>query len=402
MRKIRVVATVGALACTASMLQTAAYGTVVADSPACRPTIPSTTSVRAQPDHVVVARRGHRVPGAYVRVRLVPYGSSSSTHPPVIAEGFTDARGVFGFDLADHVKARRMARRAAGHAVNLQLSALTARGARVGAGNEVWSLHGRHRARLPLRYAVPAARRTAPDSSARLAMTSTAVDRDLAGVPADARSMVPGNYTKHTASTTRMVKMAILHSSRGTNVKFTMAKGRDTRVQIAFSYDGGAWKVNGWAEESTARESTHSRTFDGVFNRVMLAKYVFHKYHHYELDCIPCGSCSQWTSDYWKPYSWTGGLTYGSTRQSQPSSIPSTHIGLARRNDTFSTSTAKNHEFGAGVELAGLALNAQTGYSSRTSIEWSANGHCGRNYLAGSGGKYPVSARVIYAYSRRC
>ncbi len=73
-----------------------------------------------------------------------------------------------------------------------------------------------------------------------------------------------------------------------------------------------------------------------------------------------------------------------------------------KRNHDFWKDTRRNTEFGRGLVIVGLELNAQTGYSDVTKLWWLSTGRCKRNLLWG-GGDDPGGARgAIYSGSRGC
>ncbi len=71
------------------------------------------------------------------------------------------------------------------------------------------------------------------------------------------------------------------------------------------------------------------------------------------------------------------------------------HLGV---NDVFRKTQGRNIEYGLGVHLKGLELNAQTGYSVITKLVWEGVRSGCDNWLLGENID-PVSAIVVNASS---
>lgn len=71
-------------------------------------------------------------------------------------------------------------------------------------------------------------------------------------------------------------------------------------------------------------------------------------------------------------------------------------------NQDFWKSVETNTRFGVGLQIVGVSLGAESGYSRITKIWWLGTKRCGRNYVYG-GDMDPVEDEgALYSTTRRC
>ena len=168
----------------------------------------------------------------------------------------------------------------------------------------------------------------------------------------------------HVDETKRWVRIVNHHSAPGMRSRFTMGTGRDTSTQVAVKVGDGRWSAGGYMTEISRRTASRTKVVEGRYHRRRAARYVFYKYQY-----ICCSDSYIVITYEWKPHHWTGGLrrTNFALTQTPRKAANSIRLGV---NDTFVKATSNNINYGAGVHLAGLDLNAETGYSSITKLSW--------------------------------
>lgn len=196
----------------------------------------------------------------------------------------------------------------------------------------------------------------------------------------------------HNAESLRWVKIANHHNARGMRSTFGFLRGRDTTVHAAVKVGGKNWEAGGFVKELSSRTARRTKTITGEFHRIRYARYQFNRYQQ----CI-CGPDQQTFIRRWKPHHWTGGLRKSRTAVDLDPRLAGNWIKLGV-NDTFSVTNQRNINYGAGVSLVGLALNAQTGYSSITDLSWKGIQAGCDKYLYGKNTD-PATAREVQARS---
>lgn len=159
-----------------------------------------------------------------------------------------------------------------------------------------------------------------------------------------------------------------LTANTWSGIPVTVSEGASSThtLGVAVSQSGGAYSANGTGSISRSSSASVSVTYSTshtTYNRV--------NYRHYADSC---------TGRQWKgPYSFYDFLTSDGTSVSEAYYY---NCGAHAAGTTWDTGTAKSATLGAGVNLAGLSLSAQSGYSSSVNIHYAfhTSGEvCGNN-----------------------
>jgi hypothetical protein len=201
--------------------------------------------------------------------------------------------------------------------------------------------------------------------------------------------------TDHQVATKRRwVKVTQHHLSKGMRGSFSYLNGRETQTQVATKVGNANWGVGGWVTELKNRSDSHTATKEGPFHRVWLARYRYAKYHWvvYCQENWLYGVCA--TGYTWKPKNWTGGIARSDWFATQPDRDSKYSVKLV---GTYTRNSGENVTFGVGVQLVGLELKSQSGYSTITKLTWEKIPGCSKaRWLYGNGAD-PAEAKVIFA-----
>jgi hypothetical protein len=198
-------------------------------------------------------------------------------------------------------------------------------------------------------------------------------------VGCDAQSVV--NQAK------RWERVASLHAAAGVKVGFCMSQGRETQTEVGLKIGTGAWVVGGSALEVQSRSFSNCVLADGPYHRGRYAAYRWYEWQYTDHGPV----IYKWIADHW-----TGDLAKETkTALTQPAFQRTYAVVVS--SGVISTQNENNHTFQGGVDIEGLGLSVQAGYSGITSMTWRPISGCSATRYVYGNGVDPTQADIVYS-----
>ena len=303
----------------------------------------------------VVDARGHALSGAAVRVYMIPFNAGNRFSPPLLAEGYSDAAGVYSGSMDLRAVEEMLLRTGAG-------------GTRFNA--VVVAVDLTHRWRAEVFHVLSTTRPTSlrikasQDLSRRPALARWSTLDLVSEGPILSASACPAGQCQ--PDVIRYPVVFTNNSAGGTesNMTFThsSASSRQTITSVTYSSLGASWRLAGTAEEMDARTGVQGPIRHvGGYHYYWTAEYTFREYCN-----APRGLCiARW----WSPLKWDGQIYRGLPSYTPPPNRyarvfvgPYSRTNVQTRNYTDSFSCCV-----AGAQISNTSM-AQ--YGDITSMTW--------------------------------
>ena len=301
---------------------------------------------------------GASLPGATVRVYLIPFNAPRRFMPALLASGTADNTGVFtgALDLAA-VQDMMTLKHAAGTSFNVAITA-------VDPGH-----HWRAEVFRVLSTTGPASMtvRAGQDLSTRRALSRWSTQDLVTMGPVLSGAGCPLNQCR--SDVIRYPVVFTNNSAGGTESNmtytYTSSSSRQTVTSITYSNDGLRWGIGGNAEEMRQRTGSQGPIKEvGSYHWYWTAEYTFREYCN-----SPRGGCISW---WWAPLKWDGQI-YSSSHTTTPPPNRYARVFVGPYTRTSGQTESFSDSFYCCVSGAQIANTSRAQYGDITTMMWQKN-----------------------------